>query len=628
MSAIGVLVPFWVPEGKATLGLGLALLLRDHLRLDVRDFRVAQLYGHVDDGPPRVVEAMVTAEQWANLARDSGPVSPVGLVMTGALEPPSDEPGLLVIAVFDPASGRQIVKVERELDDVSAGATLVDALREIQSAFPALLTHLEPLALLEWTTLEYLMRAEVAAAHDPVRNERGNMMAALSYLGRAVDEQPDVTLCAEKLAAIAHDLGAGADTRLTAAALRTIVRALDDAPARHELIEAGATLMVLTGEPKRAEILLNAAVAVEPARVRLYALLSMALRAQGQLDAASDVLDRGLEVDPNETLLALERGEVRFLRGDGAGAVQEWLAVLARGPDVRAFDRLASLAQEKRDMGLAQTLVDYALTRSADAPPRLLRAAIQIAYATELEDLARAARLDKLLRATLVHIPDDLWLNLHLAQELVQLGNSDEALRLLDRVDAVASNTPLGAESARVRFRAGDREGASLVDALVREAYESPDADIARLLERTSQAVERYSIWSASLAHAITLARVDRQADALPFLMRALNTGQGSAMVHHALGRVHAELGAPKEALPHAERAIALGGDAPAVFVLLAEVLARLGRFDEARAIATQLEAAGHKDLVHAHALEGHEPPQERPPLVARLREMYLRWLR
>jgi predicted Zn-dependent protease len=621
-----VLVPFWVPEGKATLGLGLALLLRDHLKLDVRDFRVAQLYGHVDDGPARIVEAMVTPEQWTSLARDSAPVSPVGLVMTGALEPPTDEPGHLVIAVFNPATGRHVAKAERELDEATAGATLVDALREVQGAIPALLTHMEPLGSLEWTTLEYLIRAEVAASHDPIRNERCDMMAALSYLGRAVDEQPDVALSAEKLATVALELGAGADPRLTAAALRTIIRALDDAPGRGELTEAASALLVLTGEARRAEILLNAAVALEPTRVKLYALLSMALRAQNQLEAARVVLDRGLEVDPNEPLLTLERGEVRFLGGDEEGAVQEWLTVLTRAPDVRAFDRLAALAHEKRNLSLGQTLVDYALTHSANAPPRLLRAAIQIAYATEAEDLARAARLDKLLRATLVHIPDDLWLILHLAQELVQLGKPDEALHLLDRVDAVASNTPLGAEAARVRFRASDREGAAFVDALLREVYESADTEIGSLVERTGQAARRYPVWGASLAHAIALARAGSQAEALPFLMQALKTGQGSPMVHHALGRVHAELGAPKEALAHAERAVALGGDAPAVFILLGEVLARLGRLEEARAIATQLEAAGHKDLMQS--LESHELPKGKPPLVTRLRETYRRWLR
>jgi tetratricopeptide (TPR) repeat protein len=352
----------------------------------------------------------------------------------------------------------------------------------------------------------------------------------------------------------------------------------------------------------------------------------MALRAQGQLDAAEVMLERGHEVGPHETLLGLERGEVRLLRGDQAGATQEWLAVLSRHPDARAFDRLASLAHETSELGLAQTLLDYALTHAADAAPRLLRAAIQIAYATESEGLARAARLEKLLRATLVHVPDDLWVLVHLAQELVHLSKPEDALALLDRVDAVAGNTPLGAESARVRFRATDREGAALVDALVREAYDSPEAELGSLLERTGRAVGRYAIWSASLAHGVALARAHREAEALAFLRSALETGRGSPMVHHALGRVHAELGSPKEALAHAERTIALGGDAPAVFVLLGEALARLGRFDEARAIAHQLEAAGHNDLTQS--LEADEGQRPKPALLTRVRETCRRWFR
>ncbi len=623
-----MLVPFWVPEGKATLGLGLALLLRDHLKLAVRDFRVAQLYGHVDDGPARVVEAMVTPEQWAALARDSAPTSPVGIVMTGALEPPTDEPGLLLIAAFDPATGREIVRIERELDEESAGATLASSLSEVRGAFPGLEVNLGALASLEWTTLEYLIRAEVAAAHDPIRNERSDMMAALTYLGRAIDVQPEVTTSAEKLAALALDLGGGADARMTAAALRAVVMALDDAPLRAELIEAAATLMALAGEAIRAEILLNEAVARQPAHGKFYALLSMSLRAQGKLDAADAVLNKGVEVDPTEALLALERGEVRSMRGDQSGAVAEWLAVLTGASDVRAFDRLAAFANEKKDMGLAQTLVDYALTRAEAAPPRLFRAAIALAYATEGEDLARAARLEKLLRAALVHIPDDLWVLLHLAQELARLNQCDEALRLLARVDATASNTPLGAESARVRFRAENGAAAAEVDALVRDAYEAGDDALPSLLERTSQAAEQYPVWSAQLAHAIILARLERQSDALRFLKRALDSGKGSPMVHHALGRVLVELDAPAEALPHAERAIALGGDAPAAFALLAEVLARVGRIEEARTIASQLAAAGHRELLRGDVFEPGDSPKEKGTLFSRLRETYRRWLR
>lgn len=622
-----MLVPFWVPEGKATLGLGLALLLRDHLKIDVRDFRVAQLYGHVDDGPARVVEAMVTPEQWAALARDSAPTSPVGIVITGAVEPPSDEPGLLLVAAFDPATGRQIARIEHELDEESAGATLATALSELQTAFPALRLNLGALRSVEWTTLEYLIRAEVAAAHDPIRNERSDMMAALTYLGRAIDLQPEVTTSAEKLAALALDLGGGADAKMTAAALRAVVRALDDAPSRAELIEAAATLMALAGEAKRAEILLNEAVAREPSHGKFYALLSMSLRAQGQFDAADSVLNKGFEIDPNETLLALERGEVQFLRGDQTGAVTAWLAVLAGASDVRAFDRLAAFANETKDLGLAQTLVDFALTHREAAPPRLFRAAVALAYATEGEDLARAARLEKLLRAMLVHIPDDLWVLLHLSQELTNLGQRDEALKLLSRIDATASNTPLGAEAARVRFRAEHRDEAALIDNLVREAYEGLDEAMPALLERTRQVAEQCSVWSAQLAHAIVLARLERQSDAIRFLRRALDTGQGSPMVHHALGRVLVELDAAAEALPHAERAIALGGDAPAAFALLAEVLARVGRVDEARAIASQLASTGHKGLLRGDVFEPNDLRKEKGTLFSRLRETYRRWV-
>ena len=420
-----VVIPFGVPVEGRGLGLGLAALMHTCVHLDGSGVAIAQLHGRRNDEPegtpPSPVEAFVPPAAWKDIA-GRGETPPV---VTGAFEPPLDGHGTIQLLAFDARDGKERARIDAALDGAHAGASLVGAFEQLGARLGGEIGALGHVRELEWDALESVLRAERCALHDPLKGGPHDRLAAMQHLGRAIGDAPLARYPAERLASIALEtaMGATLDVRLAAAAARALARAVEDAPNSVELVEALAALEVRLGHARDAERRINAALALAPERTRLYALLSQALRAQGNLDAALAAVESahaGAGADP---LLTTERGVVLAARGDFAGAAAAWREALAGDPvHAAAFTNLAALALRDGDAATGQWLVDAALA-STRAHPDVLRRAVQIALATEGEGLARASRVAGLCGRLLEMIPNDGWASLALAKSQAVLGD-------------------------------------------------------------------------------------------------------------------------------------------------------------------------------------------------------------
>ncbi|MBK6463256.1 MAG: hypothetical protein IPF92_19960, partial [Myxococcales bacterium] len=170
--------------------------------------------------------------------------------------------------------------------------------------------------------------------HNPLRGGPHDRLAALLHLGRAVADAPGTRLPASRLASVALDavLAQPTDTKVAAASLRALERAIDDAPTHPDLREAAAALRHRAGDHDAAEAHVLAALETHPERPRLYALLSEARRGRGDLAGAEEAIDRGLARCPLEPSLLTERGALALARGEPDVARARFSEALERAP--------------------------------------------------------------------------------------------------------------------------------------------------------------------------------------------------------------------------------------------------------------------------------------------------------
>ncbi len=381
-----VVIPFGVPAEGRGLGLGLAALVHSFTQIEGQSVALAQLLAKKErepaDGGP--VEAFVPPHAWRDLAGAHAPPD-VAVVLTGALEPPLEGRGLIQLLAFHPQSGATHARVELHLDATRAGRTLVTAFGEIWSKIGGELGTVKDIGDLPWDALESVLRGERCFLHDPTRNGPHDRLAAMLHMGRAVGDAPEARFPAGRLAAIALETAMSAsshDARLADAALRALTRAAEDAPSQVELLEAAAALHVRIGNAAEAESRALSALEQAPDRGRLYAILSEARRALGNLAGALAAVDLGLGKIHDDPVLLTERGVILAEQGDLPMAEATWRSVLKREPlNPPAFANLASLAMRRPDPVLAQWLVDAALSARV-AHPDVLRRAIHLALST------------------------------------------------------------------------------------------------------------------------------------------------------------------------------------------------------------------------------------------------------
>ena len=78
---------------------------------------------------------------------------------------------------------------------------------------------------------------------------------------------------------------------------------------------------------------LGQAIEYAPSRSDAYAFRAAAYRHLEILDLAADDVARALALAPNDPVILLERGNIRRLTGDDAGAREDWLRILTEAPE-------------------------------------------------------------------------------------------------------------------------------------------------------------------------------------------------------------------------------------------------------------------------------------------------------
>jgi tetratricopeptide (TPR) repeat protein len=447
------------------------------------------------------------------------------------------------------------------------------------------------------------------------------------HLGRAIGDAPDARYPAERLAAIALETASGPalDAKLASAAVRALERAAEDAPSQVDLLEALSALELRLGHPRDAERHVNAAIALAPDRARPYALLAQSLRAQGNLEAALAALQSGSDHASVDPILTVERGMVLAARGDLAGAAAAWRATLARDPvHPAAFVSCSALALRAGDPVAAQSLVDAALVASA-AHPEVLRRAVQLAYASEADGIARASRVARLCAKLLEAAPGDAAAELALARALVTLGDRGRARAHLQRVERTAAGSAAAAEAQMARLALDEPATEVELQSVLRAAATASPSDLGEVAARARRLATLHGAWPGWLAAAVAERRRGQLTAARGALEVAIEVAPGAVPAHLELAAVLVALREPASALEHAEKARALEGETPRALAALARALAAAGRPREAReaagrALAMQPEDAGLQSL-----LAGLREARRTRGWIERVRELFRR---
>jgi tetratricopeptide (TPR) repeat protein len=626
-----VIVPFGVPPPSRGLGLGLAALVHGFAFIDGQSVGLAQLFarpreagsGAAGVAPPGPVETFVPAASWRDLA-GSGPGAPdVAIVITGAFEPPREGKGMLDLLAFDARDGSTRARVDAHIDPARAGATMVAAFEEVWDKLGGDLGRVRDLGDLGWEALESVLRAERCVLHDPERNGPHDRLAAMAHLGRAVGDAPLARFPAGRLAVVALETVSSLawDWKLGSAALRAVQRAAEDAPDQIDLLEAAAAIHARLGHAREAATQASAALERAPERARLYAILSEARRALGDLDGALEAVDAGLRRVEDDGLLVTERGIVLARRGDWSGAEAAWKRVLRHNAvQTSAFVNLATLAAEKKDLPLAQALVDQALA-TPDAHPEVVRRAIQLTVATEVDGIPRAARIAKLATGLLARAPGDAWAHLMLAQAQVRLGELPAALAGFARVIQLAPASALAAEAQRERLACSDPRASLEVEAVLRAA-ESAELDaLDGVAARARSLGAAHGAWTAHFAGGVAERRLARWTAARLAFDTALALAPGATPAHVELAHACLVLGDAAAALEHAEQAVQLEGRSLRVLMVLARALSAAGRAHEAVLVAREgLVASPDEATLAAIVQRGTDAKPPRPSFWEGLR--------
>ena len=90
---------------------------------------------------------------------------------------------------------------------------------------------------------------------------------------------------------------------------------------------------------------LDSALALEPERAEAWVLRAAALRHLERVDQAFVAVERAMVLAPENAEALLERGILRQLRGDAAGARNDWQRAIQLAPDTMAADLAAQNIQ-------------------------------------------------------------------------------------------------------------------------------------------------------------------------------------------------------------------------------------------------------------------------------------------
>lgn len=600
-----VIIPFGVPPEGRGLGLGLAALVHGAVQAEGASIGLAQLMAKKNEtrresDPQRAtpVETFLPPPAWKDLVARGDTPPDVTVVITGAFEPPTAGAGLLQLLAFDAKDGHTRARVDAHLDEDGAGNSLLEAFDELLKNIGCEPTLPRGIGDLGWEALESVLRAERCVLHDAARGGPHDRLAAMMHLGRAVEEAPGSKFAAGRLAAVAIEAAASArsDHAMASAALRTLTRAMQDAPSQIDLIEACAALQVRHGHASEAESCARAALDLDPSRGRLYALLSEACRSRGDHAGAIAAIDRGTDVASDDVVLLTEKGVVLASVGEEGKARDLWKRVVAKDPIYPpAYANLSAAAMRDEDPTDAQLLVDRVLaTRAAHGD--VIRQAIALALAKEPVGVARAARLVRLSKSIVERVPNDAWAILVLAQALAQLGERAESIARYRSVLDLAPATALAAQAARGKLAIEEPQATLEIDASLRAAAQAPKGDLLRIAARARRLAERHDAWPAWLAASMAERRLEHWAAARDAAEKALEIASGCTLAHVELVAIAVAEKDSAQAIAHAERVRELEGETARALGALATAYFAAGQLVEARIMVERSLALDPKD--------------------------------
>ena len=114
--------------------------------------------------------------------------------------------------------------------------------------------------------------------------------------------------------------------------------ALEITPEAVELYVDRAQALAQVGAFWEAVDDLSQAIELAPGRADIYAFRASAYRYLDNLELALDDAERALALVPDDPVALLERGNIRRLQGDDAGARADWIHVLSVAPGGHAAD--------------------------------------------------------------------------------------------------------------------------------------------------------------------------------------------------------------------------------------------------------------------------------------------------
>ena len=617
-----VVVPFGVPEEAEGLGIGLAALVHGFVRFGGDHVGLAQLLSR---DATRAVEAFVPPAAWKELSANGPDPGPLDLVLTGSFEPPETGRGSLQLLAFEPKSGEIHAREDAGFGQDDAGSVVAALLRVFCNKIDADLGAAEQIDELDWAALESVLRAERCVVPNPLKAGAKDRFAALGHLERALSESPTSRFAASRLAACAMEAAFTAPSAtLAQAAIRSVTRALVDAPRQVELLEASAAMELRFGNSIEAEARVLSALEVAPDRGSLWALLCEARRSRGDRIGAHEAVRRGLAHKIQDPLLFTEDGLLRMDDGDRVGAAARFREVLARWPFFpSAWKNLAQIALREEDVITSQSLVDAALSARGPLHPDVLRQAIELSLRAEPPGVARAARVLVLARSLVALAPQDPFAGLVLSRALSETGDKAGAVQALVRIEDLAKGSPLAAEAQRGRFQLEDRQSADEVEAILRAAGSASASDLSSLSARARRLSEASPTWVSAFALGVVHKQQQQWARAEEALNEALRRSPGCPPVLVELVAVCVGQGAGDRAIDHATSAIKLAGENAKTLSVMAAALLCAGRQDDAektidRALA--LEPANPENQALSEKIRTSPPPASR-------RGSFMSWL-
>jgi tetratricopeptide (TPR) repeat protein len=290
---------------------------------------------------------------------------------------------------------------------------------------------------------------------------------------------------------------------------------------------------------------------------------------RGELDEASEIIERELAKYPDDHELHFARGVVAQNKGDAAAALASWEKVLELKPEFEpALGGIGALLLEQGEPDRAIEM----FTRSLQANPEFAEGHYNLALA-----LVQAGRLEdgiKSMETARQLAGDDVEVAVELATLYASAGRLDDAVAAARTATEMAPADPRGhLVHGQLLSRAGQH-----------------DAAIQSLRLAVQKASDDDGVGMALAQALVRSGRKDHLEEAIRML-EAYAKAYDKALVWSELGSARAKAGDTAAALVDFERALAKNPTLPSASVRRVGALSELGRCKEAKQAAASLKA-------------------------------------